>query len=139
MFPCVGKFLGFLGGFIGWFLSIICLMGEKITLRFLWVFYKNTEMSKKHCIKPGHYDILYKGKVCYRMYMKIVNRGVSMATRSILKNIVVKDRKFCHSLISALEHSKDQKGKEVKLTRQVRNLDKDDIIKIFGDKNDRLS
>ena len=90
-------------------------------------------MSKKHCIKPGHYDILYKDKVCYRMYMKIVNRGVSMATRSILKNIVVKDRKFCHSLISALEHSKDQ------LTRQVRNLDKDDIIKIFGDKNDRLS
>ena len=96
-------------------------------------------MSKKHCIKPGHYDILYKDKVCYRMYMKIVNRGVSMATRSILKNIVFKDRKFCHSLISALEHSKDQKGKEVKLTRQVRNLDKDDIIKIFGDKNDRLS
>ena len=65
-------------------------MGEKITLRFLWLFYKNTEMSKKHCIKPGHYDILYKDKVCYRMYMKIVNRGVSMATRSILKNIVVK-------------------------------------------------
>lgn len=53
---------------------------------------------------------------------------------------VVKDRRrICHNLISALEHAEGKTSKDVILKRQVRTIDKNDISKIFGENNDRLS
>ncbi len=62
-----------------------------------------------------------------------------MATKSILKHVIIKDKKLCHNLILALENAEKKQGKEVVLQRGLKTASKDDIIKIFGDKNDRLS
>lgn len=57
-----------------------------------------------------------------------------MATKSVLKCITVKDKDSCFSLVSALEHAKKKKAKEVKMTRPVRKADKDLIQKMFKEK-----
>lgn len=57
-----------------------------------------------------------------------------MATKSILKNIVIKDKKTGAALINALESAKDKKAKEVNFSRSVRNADDEMIMKMFGDK-----
>ena len=45
-----------------------------------------------------------------------------MATKSILKNIDIKDRKMGRALIFALEKSEAKKDKEVELTRICREI-----------------
>ena len=57
-----------------------------------------------------------------------------MATKSVLKNIVIKDKKTGSALINALESAKGKKAKEVKFSRSVRNADDEMIMKMFGDK-----
>ena len=54
-----------------------------------------------------------------------------MATKSILKNIVIKDKKSCCSLINALETAKGKIRKEVVFSRDYRTATEDDIDKIF--------
>ena len=54
-----------------------------------------------------------------------------MATKSILKNIVIKDKKSCRSLINALENAKGKTRKEVVFSRGYRTATEDDIDKIF--------
>lgn len=54
-----------------------------------------------------------------------------MATKSILKNIVIKNKKSCCSLINALETAKGKIRKEVVFSRDYRTATEDDIDKIF--------
>lgn len=54
-----------------------------------------------------------------------------MATKSILKNIIIKNKKSCWSLINALENSKGKKARKVTFSRGYSSATKDDISKIF--------
>lgn len=56
-----------------------------------------------------------------------------MATSSIFNNIKVTDKKFCHSLINAMEDSKENNGKKVVMSKPVEKLNKEQIEKIFGE------
>lgn len=56
-----------------------------------------------------------------------------MATKSILKNVVIKDKKSCSSLVNALESAKGKRAKEVVYSRSVRTADDEMIKKMFGD------
>lgn len=58
-----------------------------------------------------------------------------MATKSILKDIVIKDKKMTSSLVNALESAKGKHAKDVIFSRAIRNADADLINKVFGDKN----
>lgn len=59
-----------------------------------------------------------------------------MATSSIFNNVKITDRKFCQSLIKAMEDSKEHNGKEVIFSRKVEDLNAEQIAKIFGDENE---
>ena len=61
----------------------------------------------------------------------LIREVFDMATKSILKNIVIKDKKSCSSLINALEGAKGKIAKEVNFSRSVRT-----IKKMFGDKKE---
>ena len=54
-----------------------------------------------------------------------------MSTKSILKNIVIKDKKTSSSLINAIESAKGKHSKDVVYSRVVRNADDEMIKKIF--------
>lgn len=55
-----------------------------------------------------------------------------MATKSILKNVVIKDKKSCSSLVNALESAKGKRAKEVVYSRYVRTADDEMIKKMFN-------
>lgn len=55
-----------------------------------------------------------------------------MATKSILKNINIKDRHSARSLINALEQSKNTKSKDINYSKVVKDIPKDKIKSIFG-------
>lgn len=56
-----------------------------------------------------------------------------MATNSIYNSIKVTDRNFARSLVKVLEESSKTSPREVKYTRPVRKMTKEDIKKVFGD------
>lgn len=56
-----------------------------------------------------------------------------MATKSIYKNINIKNKSVCRSLIKALENAKNKQSKEVVLSKKCIELKGSDIKKIFGD------
>lgn len=55
-----------------------------------------------------------------------------MATKSILKSIVIKDKRNGSALINALESAKGKKATEVNFSRAVRTADDSMIQKMFG-------
>ena len=56
-----------------------------------------------------------------------------MATKSFLKNIVIKDRKSAEKFIKALENAENKKVKKVIINKRVEDVtDKEQIRKIFG-------
>ncbi len=55
-----------------------------------------------------------------------------MVTKSILKNIDIKDRKMGRALLFALEKSEGKKSKEVELSRVCREVKGEKIKDIFG-------
>lgn len=55
-----------------------------------------------------------------------------MATKSILKNVDIKDKKLGKSLIIALEHASEKSSKEVTLSRTYKDIHGENIKKIFG-------
>lgn len=55
-----------------------------------------------------------------------------MATKSILKNVVIKDKKSCSSLVNALESAKGKRAKEGVYSRFVRTADDEMIKKMFN-------
>lgn len=55
-----------------------------------------------------------------------------MATKSFLKNIVIKDKKSAGAFLSALEHAEGKSKKEVKIKVPVNTIkDEDKIRKMF--------
>ena len=61
-----------------------------------------------------------------------------MATKSILKSIDIKDRATANAFINALENASGKKSKQVQHTRVCTDANRDEIRKMFGDKNDRI-
>lgn len=56
-----------------------------------------------------------------------------MATKSFLKNIVIKDRKSAERFINALERAENKKCKKVKIDKMVEDVtDGEQIRKIFS-------
>ncbi len=55
-----------------------------------------------------------------------------MATKSILKEVNIRDRHSARNLIDALEMSKSKKVKEIKISKTVKDVPKDKIKTIFG-------
>lgn len=56
-----------------------------------------------------------------------------MATKSFLKDIVIKNKKSAKSFISALENAENKGRKKVELKASVKTIkDKDTIKKMFG-------
>ena len=55
-----------------------------------------------------------------------------MATKSILKNVVIKNKKSCSSLVNALESAKGKRAKEAVCSRSVRTADDEMIKKMFN-------
>ena len=55
-----------------------------------------------------------------------------MATKSILKNIDIKNQKLGKSLIIALEKASGKTSKNVELSRMYSDIRGDDIKKVFG-------
>ena len=57
-----------------------------------------------------------------------------MATKSFLKEIVIKDKKAAEAFVSALEHAEKKGRKKVNINTAVRTIkDKDTIRKMFED------
>lgn len=58
---------------------------------------------------------------------------MNMATKSFLKNIVIKDRKSAEKFIKALENAENKKVKKVTVNKRVEDVtDKEQIRKMFG-------
>lgn len=56
-----------------------------------------------------------------------------MATKSILKNIDIKEKSMGRSIILALENAEGKKEKEIKLSRSCKEIKGSKIKDIFGD------
>lgn len=57
-----------------------------------------------------------------------------MATKSILKNVVIRDKNVCRSLVSALENAQNKRSKDVRLKKKCTDLkNPDEIRTIFGE------
>lgn len=56
-----------------------------------------------------------------------------MATKSFLKNIVIKDRKSAEKFINALEKAENKKAKSIKVNVKVEEIkDSEQIRKMFA-------
>lgn len=56
-----------------------------------------------------------------------------MATKSFLKNIVIKDKKSAERFLSALENAENKKAKKVVIDKRVENISNcEQIRKIFN-------
>lgn len=64
--------------------------------------------------------------------------GDNMATKSITKNIVIRDHSKCGSLVRALERSASAKPSQVVFQRPHSDMSVEEIDRIFGGKDDRL-
>lgn len=58
---------------------------------------------------------------------------INMATKSFLKNIVIKDRKSAENFINALEKAENKKAKKIEINKMVEDVkDSIQIRKIFN-------
>lgn len=57
---------------------------------------------------------------------------IFMATSSITRNIVLRDKRLCQSLISALENASGKKGKQVTYKKPLEELKGQGIRNLFG-------
>ena len=55
-----------------------------------------------------------------------------MATKSILKNVMIEDKRFARTFVQALESAKDAKYRPEKLTRECKEITGDKIKEFFG-------
>ena len=56
-----------------------------------------------------------------------------MATKSILKNISIKNRSVAVALVSALENAKGKHTQPITHTKTFREASREEIRKMFGD------
>lgn len=77
-------------------------------------------------------SLVYRASTSY-------NNGIScseanfMATKSIFKNIVIKDRSLSRKLVLALENAKGKSSKHVVLSKSYHEAKKGQIKDIFGE------
>jgi len=55
-----------------------------------------------------------------------------MATKSILKDVKIKDKQLAHTFIAALDQAENSKYKTVQITRECKELTGDKIKEFFG-------
>ncbi len=55
-----------------------------------------------------------------------------MATKSILKDVKIKDKQLAHTFIAALDQAENSKYKTVQVTRECKELTGDKIKEFFG-------
>lgn len=57
-----------------------------------------------------------------------------MATKSFLKNIIIKNSKSAEKLLKALEYAENKKAKDVKINQRVEDIkDSEQIRNMFND------
>lgn len=56
-----------------------------------------------------------------------------MATKSIYKNVNLKNKTLARGLILALENAMNKQEKEVQVSKSVKEIKGNDLRKIFGD------
>lgn len=54
-----------------------------------------------------------------------------MATKSILKNVNIRDKKLGRNFVNALEEAQSKKNTEIKLEKDFRNVTQDEIKDLF--------
>lgn len=54
-----------------------------------------------------------------------------MATKSILKNVDIKDKQLGHTLVTALETATQKKGKRTNIRSPFREAKKEDVRSLF--------
>ena len=64
--------------------------------------------------------------------IRCLGKVIIMATKSITKEIHVKDRQMGRSLVLALENAERKKGDDVVFKKSVKIVRKDEIKKLFG-------
>jgi hypothetical protein len=65
----------------------------------------------------------------------MVRRCGFMATKSIYKNVVIKDKRLSKNLVSALENAQNKGSKEIQLSKSYREITKCQIKDLFGEKH----
>ena len=60
-----------------------------------------------------------------------------MATKSILKNIDIKDNASCFALVDALEKAEGKRGKKVVLSKPCTELKGEALKKVFGSSKEK--
>lgn len=68
----------------------------------------------------------------YALYYK--KGWCKLATKSVLKIILIKDRRSANSLVAALENASGKKSKEVTISQTCRELGTEEIKSMFGEK-----
>jgi len=56
-----------------------------------------------------------------------------MATRSIFKNITLKDKKLCENFVSALENAKGKSSVQPQISKRVEHVKRGQIKDFFGE------
>lgn len=64
--------------------------------------------------------------------------GAEMATKSVLKNVLIKNRRSAHALVRALENASGKQSQNVSMSRTCKELDKNDVQKMFGGNDGRV-
>lgn len=85
--------------------------------------------------------VYYNVCILHNFYIIIVNIAyniigddVNMATKSFLKDIVIKNRESANRFINALEKAENKKSKDVRIDKKVENItDEERIRKIFSE------
>lgn len=56
-----------------------------------------------------------------------------MATKSILKNVMIKEKNMGRNFVYALENAKDKRAKDVVMSKSCETVRKQDIKKLLGE------
>ena len=75
--------------------------------------------------------IIVVALVAYNYSKQLVERVICMATKSILKNVDIKDRKLGKSLVIALENAAGKRTKDVQLSRTYEDVRGEKLRSIF--------
>lgn len=59
--------------------------------------------------------------------------GDFVATKSITKNVDIRDKKLCRTFVDALENAEKKHAKEVSLSRSFKEVKGSKIKELFGD------
>ena len=59
-----------------------------------------------------------------------------MATKSVYKDVNIRDRRLAINLVRALENAQEKNSKKVVLSKKYSTIDKSKIKGIFGDTTD---